>query len=137
MSALRARGCFPYVDEVFVSAADDVVVGDGDGVDAAPAGLQDVNTLQRADVPDLINTQSRRGVGGGGRRLGGFCWTCCSAMREKKSCLRAERFHHHSNTLQNPDYCDVVCDGAALQSEQECSQEAYGSLQSSALCLSD
>lgn len=49
----------PYVDEVLVSATDDVVVGDCDGVDAAPAGLEDVNTLQRADVPDLINTPGR------------------------------------------------------------------------------
>lgn len=56
------------MDEVFISAADDVVVGDSDGVDAAPAGLQDVNTLQRADVPDLINTQSRSETGGCGRK---------------------------------------------------------------------
>lgn len=35
-----------YMDEVFVSATDDVVVRDGDGVDAAAAGLQDVDTLQ-------------------------------------------------------------------------------------------
>lgn len=41
------------MNEVFISATDDVVVGDGDGVDAAPAGLQDVNTLQRPDVPNL------------------------------------------------------------------------------------
>ena len=41
------------MDEVLVGAADDVVVGDGDGVNAASAGLQDVNTVQRADIPDL------------------------------------------------------------------------------------
>lgn len=49
--------CEPYMDEVFIGAAYDVVVGDGDGVDAAPAGLEHMNTLQRADVPDL-KTQS-------------------------------------------------------------------------------
>lgn len=47
------------MDEVFVRATDDVVVGDCDGVDAAPAGLEDVNALQRADVPDLRNTQTQ------------------------------------------------------------------------------
>ncbi|TNN61636.1 hypothetical protein EYF80_028141 [Liparis tanakae] len=55
------------MDEVFVGAADDVVVGDGDGVDAAPAGLQDVDTLQRADVPNLTDggegTESERDNG--------------------------------------------------------------------------
>lgn len=35
----HARVQLPYMDEVFVSATDDVVVGDCDGVDAAPAGL--------------------------------------------------------------------------------------------------
>lgn len=50
----------PYVDEVLVGAADDVVVGDGDGVDAAPAGLQDVNALQRADVPNLPHRDRER-----------------------------------------------------------------------------
>lgn len=49
------------MDEVFVGATDDVVVGDGDGVDAAPTGLQDVNTLQSPDVPNLTE-------GEGGRR---------------------------------------------------------------------
>lgn len=44
---------FSYMDEVFIGPTDDVVVGDGDGVDAAATGLQDVNTLQRADVPNL------------------------------------------------------------------------------------
>lgn len=29
----------PYMDEVFISATDDVVVSDSDGVDAAPTGL--------------------------------------------------------------------------------------------------
>lgn len=47
----------PYVDEVFIGATDDVVVGDSNGVDAAPTGLQDVNTLQRADVPNLTHRQ--------------------------------------------------------------------------------
>lgn len=55
--------CLSYMDEVFVGAADDVVVGDGDGVDAAPAGLQDVDTLQRADVPNLTDG------GGGGDKV--------------------------------------------------------------------
>lgn len=48
------------MDQVLIGAADDVVVGDGDGVDAAPAGLQDVDALQGADVPNLTD---------GGRRL--------------------------------------------------------------------
>lgn len=43
----------PHVDEVFIGATDDVVVGDSNGVDAAPTGLQDMNTLQRTDVPNL------------------------------------------------------------------------------------
>lgn len=64
----RMKSCtyvhFPYMDEVFISATDNVVVGDSDGVYAAPTGLQDVNTLQRADVPNLKDTQrgSERGV---------------------------------------------------------------------------
>lgn len=28
-----------YMDEVFIGATDDVVVGDGNGVDATPTGL--------------------------------------------------------------------------------------------------
>lgn len=52
-----------YVDEVLVGAADDVVVCDGDGVDAAPAGLQDVNALQRADVPNLTEARDRGVMG--------------------------------------------------------------------------
>lgn len=55
------------MDEVFISATDDVVVGDGDGVDAAPAGLQDVNTLQRPDVPNLTDRERKRGSQRGGR----------------------------------------------------------------------
>ncbi len=51
----------PYMDEVFIGATDDVVVGDGDGVDAAPAGLQDVNTLQGPDVPNLADRGRERG----------------------------------------------------------------------------
>lgn len=61
-----------YVDEVFIGATDDVVVGDSDGVDAAPAGLQDVNTLQRPDIPNLTDKGrergSQRGVVGGGKK---------------------------------------------------------------------
>ncbi len=57
------------MDQVFISATDNVVVGDGDGVHAAPAGLQDVNTLQRPDVPNL--TDSRRGRGGESERASG------------------------------------------------------------------
>ena len=41
------------MDEVLIGAAHYVVVGDGDGVHAAPGGLEDMNTLQRANVPDL------------------------------------------------------------------------------------
>lgn len=51
-----------YVDEVLIGATNDVVVGDGDGVDAAPAGLQDVDTLKGADVPNLIDRRAREGV---------------------------------------------------------------------------
>lgn len=51
----------PYMDEVFISATDDVVVGDGDGVDAPPTGLQDMNTLQRPDVPNLTDRERERG----------------------------------------------------------------------------
>lgn len=51
--------CVPYVDEVFISATDNVVVGDSNGVDTAPTGLQDMNTLQRADVPDLPRIERR------------------------------------------------------------------------------
>lgn len=61
------------MDEVFISATNDVVVGDGDGVDAAPAGLQDMNALQRPDVPNLTTRKERisesdkkKGGGGGG-----------------------------------------------------------------------
>lgn len=50
----------PYVDEVFIGAADDVVVGDSNGVDTAPTGLQDMNTLQRADVPNLTRTDRKQ-----------------------------------------------------------------------------
>lgn len=50
-----------YMDEVFISATNDVVVGDGDGVDAASTGLQDMNTLQRSDVPNLTRQKERIG----------------------------------------------------------------------------
>lgn len=43
------------MDEVLIGATHDVVVCHGDGVDATPAGLQDVDTLQGADVPNLRN----------------------------------------------------------------------------------
>lgn len=52
------------MDEVFVSATDDVVVGDGDGVNAAAAGLKNVNAFQRTDVPDLTKTETRGESGG-------------------------------------------------------------------------
>lgn len=47
------------MDKVLIGATHDVVVGDGDGVDAAPAGLQDVDTLQGADVPNLTDRRER------------------------------------------------------------------------------
>lgn len=47
------------MNEVFIGAADDVMISDGNRVDAATAGLQDVDTLQRANVPNLS------GEGGG------------------------------------------------------------------------
>lgn len=62
------------MDEIFIGATDDVVVGDGNRVDAAPAGLQHVNTLQRPDIPNLAHEQrktesdrasGRKEVGGG------------------------------------------------------------------------
>lgn len=52
--------CVSYMDEVFISSTDDVVVSDGDGVDAASTGLQDVNTVQRTDVPDLTDRHEDR-----------------------------------------------------------------------------
>lgn len=57
LSDVYVEKCVAYMDEVFIGATDDVVVGDGDGVDAAAAGLQDVNTLQRADVPNLTDRE--------------------------------------------------------------------------------
>lgn len=71
------------MDEIFIGATDDVVVGDGNGVNAAPAGLQHVNTLQRPDIPNLANkqrkTESDRASGGkevgrGGGGDGGILW---------------------------------------------------------------
>ena len=41
------------MDEVLVGATHYVVVGNGDGVDTASWRLQDVDTLQGPDVPDL------------------------------------------------------------------------------------
>lgn len=49
----------PYVDEVLVGAAHDVVVRHGDGVDAAPRRLQHVDALQVPDVPDLQEPAGR------------------------------------------------------------------------------
>lgn len=52
------------MDEVLIGAADDVVVGDGDGVNAAAAGLQDVDTFQRTDVPNLTeNNRNEESAG--------------------------------------------------------------------------
>lgn len=42
-----------YVDEVLVGAADNVVIGHGDGVDAAARRLQNVDAVEGPDVPDL------------------------------------------------------------------------------------
>lgn len=56
----RGNKTVSYVDEVFIGATDDVVVGDSNGVDAAPTGLQDMNTLQRTDVPNLTH-RDRKG----------------------------------------------------------------------------
>lgn len=50
----------PYVDEVLVGAAHDVVVGHGDGVHAASRCLQHMHTLQVPDVPDLRESQQRQ-----------------------------------------------------------------------------
>lgn len=49
------------MDEILVSAADYVVVGDGYGVNAAPGGLEDVDALERADVPNLRERRERKG----------------------------------------------------------------------------
>lgn len=54
--------CLHYMDEVLIGATHNVVVGDSDGVDTAPAGLQDVDTLQRADVPNLTGRREREGI---------------------------------------------------------------------------
>ena len=48
------------MDEVLVGAADDVVVGDSDGVHTAPAGLEHMDTIQGANVPDLRERQTER-----------------------------------------------------------------------------
>lgn len=42
-----------HVDEVLVCAANYVVIGDGDGVNTAPRGLKDMDTLKRTNVPNL------------------------------------------------------------------------------------
>lgn len=67
----------PHMDEILIGAADDVVIGDGDGVDAAAAGLQDVDALQRPDVPNLkhrererVKKKSQRASGRDGGREG-------------------------------------------------------------------
>lgn len=61
------------MDEIFVGATDDVVVGDGDGVNAAPTGLQHVNTLQRPDIPNLVHRQRKTASDrtSGGKEVGG------------------------------------------------------------------
>lgn len=46
------------MDEVLVGTTHDVVVGNGDGVDTASWCLQDVDTLQGPDVPDLGDGQT-------------------------------------------------------------------------------
>ena len=42
-----------YVDEVLIGAADNVVIGHGDRVDAAARPLQNVDAVKGPDVPDL------------------------------------------------------------------------------------
>lgn len=49
-----------HVDEVLVSAANYVVVGDCNGVNAAPGGLEDMDALQRTNVPNLKARQREK-----------------------------------------------------------------------------
>lgn len=52
------------MDKILVGAADYVVVGDRNGIDAPTGCLQDMHTLQIPDVPDLW----RRGGRGKNRK---------------------------------------------------------------------
>lgn len=60
------RLALPYVNEILIGAADNVVVGDRNGVDAPARGLQNVHALQIPDVPDLGSKA------GGGEMRGQF-----------------------------------------------------------------
>ena len=46
-----------YMNAVFISATQDVVLGDGDAVDAAARGLQIAHTLQAIQIPHLHRGQ--------------------------------------------------------------------------------
>ena len=46
-----------YMNAVFISATQDVVLGDGDAVDAATRGLQIAHTLQAIQIPHLHRGQ--------------------------------------------------------------------------------
>lgn len=48
-----------HVDKIFIGPAHNVVVGDRNGVNASARRLQDVDTLQAPDVPDLGRTTQR------------------------------------------------------------------------------
>lgn len=54
------------MNEVFICATNYVVVGDGNGVNAAPRGLEDVDTLERTNVPNLRNRKLQDWNGDGG-----------------------------------------------------------------------
>lgn len=41
------------MNEVFIGATNYMVVGDCNGIDTAPRGLEHMNALQRANVPNL------------------------------------------------------------------------------------
>lgn len=49
------------MDKVLVCATDNVVVGDGNGVNAAPRGLEDMDALKRTNVPNLKEKEPGKG----------------------------------------------------------------------------
>lgn len=50
-----------HMDEVLIRAANYVVVGDSNGVNAAPRSLQDMDALKRTNVPNLRARPTERG----------------------------------------------------------------------------
>lgn len=74
MYTRKENSCLHYVDvscsvqsrqmthvyEVLVRATNYVVVGDSNGVNAAPGGLEDVYALKRTNVPNLRERSTER-----------------------------------------------------------------------------